>query len=53
MDEELDLPRLFAAADEIGDQYLTEKEIADRNAELAQVQYETWMSLTDEDLELI
>lgn len=51
--ENMDWIELFATADNIGDKYLTEDEIANREAELLKVRIALWNSLTDEDLDWI
>ncbi len=48
--DDLDLATLFDVADEIGDQYLTDEEIAARDAELLAIRTEAWGILADNDL---
>lgn len=44
------LRELFDRSDAIGDRYLAEEEIEQRNAELLQARTDFWLAMTDEDL---
>jgi hypothetical protein len=51
--EDMDLAALFAEVDAIGDKYLSDEEIAVRDAELAEVRKEFWMTCSDATLDAL
>jgi hypothetical protein len=51
--EGLDLEALFAEADKIGDQYLSDEEVETRDADLKKVQRDFWLTCSEETLDAL